>query len=307
MKVRDKIKLIAAPFTIMDSKGDPDYQIIDRYIEHLVASGVSGVFVCGTTGEGSSLTTEERKEQLEAWVYHAGNRLRVICHVGGNSVRQCRELAVHAAQTGAYAVATLSPFFFRPATAGELTAFLSEVAMVVPDLPFYYYHIPSLTHVYIPVIRLLEEVHGLIPNFAGVKYTHSDQFDMQQCIAYGSGKYEILNGFDESLICGLSLGVRSAVGSTYNYMAGVYQAIDEAFISCDMERARELQQYAVKVVGVLSRYGGAVRAGKAIMAMIGIDCGPCRLPIPPFNEDELEGLRRDLNGVGFFETGNTRE
>ena len=92
---------------------------------------------------------------------------------------------------------------------------------------------------------------------------------MQRCIDYGNGKYEILHGYDEVLLCGLNLGITSAVGSTYNYMPSVYHKIWDAYNNGDMDLAREYQQISVKIVSILIMYGGGVRAGKAIMDFVG--------------------------------------
>lgn len=68
----------------------------------------------------------------------------------------------------------------------------------------------------------------------------------------------------------------------------------------DLATARILQQKSVDVVKVIIKYGGGVRGGKAIMRLIGIDCGDCRLPITPFSEEEYRNLKSDLESIHFF-------
>jgi N-acetylneuraminate lyase len=297
---KEDFTFIAAPFTPMDVEGNVALDRIAPYAEHLIESGISGVFVCGTTGESPSLLLEERKDVLEEWVRCAGNRLRIISHVGSNNLKESMELASHAEQTGAHGVAALSPYFFKPDDLQDLVNYLAKMAAASPGVPFYFYHMPSITGVHIQVNQLLNAVDGKIPNFAGVKYTHNDLMDMQLCLSYPRSDYQIFHGFDEILLCGLSLGVQSAVGSTYNYMANVYVKIFEAFRISDLDTARRLQLYSVKVIQLLNKYGGAVRAGKAIMGMIGVECGPCRLPLRPFSKSELEQFKKDLDGLRFF-------
>jgi N-acetylneuraminate lyase len=110
----------------------------------------------------------------------------------------------------------------------------------------------------------------------------------------------VLHGFDETLLCGLSLGIKGAVGSTYNYLPGLYNGLWRAYEAGDMEMARRLQQASVDVVKVLNRYRGGVVAGKAIMKMIGIDCGPCRMPLKNLSEAELDAMRGELSAMDFF-------
>ena len=305
MKIEKLHGLIAAPFTPMDNEGHLKLETIGPYAEHLVKSSVAGAFICGTTGEGISMTTEERKVVLEEWIKTSAGRLKIKAHVGGNCLSECKQLASHAQKVGAYSVAAYAPSFFRPGSEKELVSFLAPIAMSAPELPFYYYHIPSMTGVNMTISVMMEEAERVIPNFAGIKYTHFDMYDMQRCLAYSNGRYNILHGFDETLLCGLSIGVQSAIGSTYNYISMVYHQLWEAFNHSDMEKAREWQQYSVKVVNILNKYGGGVRAGKAIMGLIGIECGPCRLPISKFSREEQEAMKNELLEAGFFELYET--
>ena len=102
-------------------------------------------------------------------------------------------------------------------------------------------------------------------------------------------------------MCGLSFGLNSAVGSTYNYMAPIYTELMTAFHNEDIQKAREQQLFSVRVVEILNAHGGPIRAGKTIMEFLGVDCGPCRLPLRNLSKDEKESLRNELTEVGFFE------
>ncbi len=293
--------LVAAPYTPFDANGGLMLDTIDRYADHLVNNNISGVFVCGTTGESLSLTTGERKLILERWVSASSGRLKVICHVGGNCLSDSISLTQHAQANGAYAVGCMAPNFFKPANAKELGTFLKNIADSAPEIPFYYYQFPSLTGVDIKASEVLKFASSSIPSFAGVKFTHSDFYDMQKCITFEGGKYNILSGYDEMLVCGLSFGVQAAVGSTYNFIAPLYHSLWKAFSAGDIEKARELQLYSVKVVDVLVKYGGSTVAGKSIMELIGIDCGPCRLPLATLSEADKAKMKNDLDAIGFFE------
>lgn len=293
--------LIAAPFTPMNEKGELHLEPIATYVDWLVNTGVKGAFVCGTTGEGPSLRINEKKAVFEEWVRCSDERLKIIAHVGGTCYTESVELAKHAEITGVDAIAAMAPYFFKPTKVDELLLFLQLIAASAPDLPFYYYHIPSMTGVDLPVHEILARAEEMIPNLAGVKFTHSNLMDLQQCLALSQGRFDILFGTDEILLSSLSLGIKSAVGSTYNYMAPVYVHLIEAFNNNDLQVARKYQEFSVKVVDVLNQYGGGVRAGKAIMELVGIDCGPCRLPIRNMTTGETKLLKNDLLEIGFFE------
>ena len=299
MKARKLSGLVAAPFTPMHSDGRINTDAIKPYADWLLKTGVQGVFVNGTTGEGVSMTIKERCEVTEAWIKASEGRLKVIVHVGTNCQADAAELAAHAQNSGAYAIASMAPNFFKPACVEDLIGWFKNVAAAAPELPFYYYNMPSMTGVSLPVDKFLVEGKKLIPNLAGVKFTHNNLMEMNQCLMLGD--FEVLHGFDEILLCGLSLGAVSAVGSTYNYAGVVYNELLRAFADGNIAKARELQRYSVEIVKIIIKYGGGVRGGKAIMKLIGIDCGECRLPISRFSEQEYASLQEDLENIGFFE------
>lgn len=293
--------MVAATFTPMDDKGDVNLSAIDKYAEWIASTPIKGVFVCGTTGEFSSLTMDERKAILERWVIATRKRFKVIAHVGSNCQRDSIELARHAAQVGADAIASIAPSFFKPGTVNDLIDFFVPICKAAAELPFYYYNMPSMTGVNLAVDKFLVEGKKKMPNLVGTKFTHNNLMEMGACIDLENHKFEVLHGYDEILIAGLSMGAVAGVGSTYNYIPNVYQAVFEAMKRNDVETARSYQMKSIRTVEVIIKYGGGVRGGKAIMKLIGIDCGECRLPITDFTAKEYDDLKGDLEAIKFFD------
>lgn len=128
--------LIAATFTPMHQTGEVNLSVIGKYADLMAASSMTGVFVCGTTGESLSLTTDERKQVLEEWVKCAGGRFKVIAHVGSNSQLEAVELARHAQKSGADAIGAMAPCFFKPASVKDLVGFFTPIAHAAEELPF---------------------------------------------------------------------------------------------------------------------------------------------------------------------------
>src|ERR1041385_4203398 len=137
--------LIAAPFTAMNPDSSLNLPMIQQQANALIEDGVTGAFICGTTGEGLSLTTDERIQIAEKWLSSAHASLKIIVHVGHQSVTESRQLAAHAQRIGAAAFATIAPTFFRATNLDQLIDFCANVAEAAPSLPFYYYHIPAMT------------------------------------------------------------------------------------------------------------------------------------------------------------------
>ncbi|MCX2450109.1 dihydrodipicolinate synthase family protein [Pedobacter sp. PLR] len=296
--------LIAAPFTPMDEAGKVNLSVIETYAELIDKNEVSGVFICGTTGESMSLTTDERKSIAGAWVAQANKRFKVIVHVGGTSQPQSIELAAHAQEIGADAISLMAPGFFKPEKVKDLVDFFEPIAAAAASLPFYYYNMPSITGVFLPVNEFLQQGKARIPNLKGVKYTHNNLMEMQQCINLNDGEFEVLHGFDEILLTGLAIGATAAVGSTYNYIPALYNEIMDLVKEGNLEKARILQNVSVDVISVVIKHGGGVRGGKAIMNLLGLNCGPCRSPIAEFTKNEYKELKVDLEKIGFFNLVN---
>ena len=291
--------LIPAVFTPFDKNGAVNLPQIRPYADKLVTDGADGVFVCGSTGECTSMTVAERKSVLEAWVEAAAGRMRVIAHVGGTCQADCIELARHAAGQRVDAVGAIAPFYFKPASVEELVDFYKPIAAAIAPIPFYTYHMPSVTGVNLPMKEFLEKGSHEIPNLNGIKFTSNNFMEMLECIRLEDGRFDILNGFDEMLLCGMAVGARGGVGSTYNYSLATYRNLYDAFLAGDIERARDFQQESVDIVHVIIRHGGGVRGGKAIMNHLGIDCGDCRLPFAPYTESEMRLLGEELDRIGF--------
>lgn len=155
----------------------------------------------------------------------AGDTLRVAVHVGSNCQADALELAAHARHSGVAAIAVAPPSYFKPATVKDLVDFCALIAAEVEPLPFYYYHIPSMTGVSLPMSEFLYEARFRIPNLRGLKFSHDNLVDLQGCASLEKGAYDVLFGCDEALLAGLCLGVRGAVGCTYNFAGRHYQRL----------------------------------------------------------------------------------
>ena len=293
--------LIAAPYTAFYPDGELDTSVIAEYASYLKESGANGVFVNGTTGEGASLTTDERKSNVEKWLEQRSPNFKVMVNVSHNSLKVSQDLTAHAEGMGVDGIGAASPNFYKPQSVSSLVTSMQYIASAAPSLPFFYYHIPSMTGVDFAMIDFLEGAHDKIPNLAGIKYTHHDFMDMGACVDYLDNKYSILHGRDEVLICGLVLGVKGGIGSTYNYLTPLFVKLLNAFKNGDLKKARSLQLKAIEIVEVLLKYGGGTRAGKSIMRMVGIDLGQPRLPVTPLTHSQEFQMQKKLEALGFYQ------
>lgn len=291
--------LIVAPFTGFTADGELDLSVVGKQAQFYKKNGITGAFVAGTTGEGSALTAEEKKALYKEWAAQRPEGFALIAFVGGTSVKECRDLAVYAKECGLDAVAMTAPYYQKAANVKVLAQTCAAVASAVPDMPFFFYHIPCLTHVEFPIYDLLKEMDAIIPNLAGVKYTFENMMDYQLCLDFKDRKYTIMWGRDEMLLEALSIGADTFVGSTYGYSAPVYTKIMEAFAAGDLKKAAELQHKACGYITFLNKYGNG--CGKAFMKAVGVDLGPCRLPLSTLTDRQYASLVEDLGKTDFDE------
>lgn len=293
--------LVAAPHTVMHSDGGVNLAAIEKQAARLLGDGVRGAFVCGSTGEGHSLSTTERKQIAGRWREVIGGApLKLIVHAGHNSIEEAKHLAAHAQQVGADAVSVMAPCYFKPGTVNDLVDFCAPIAAECASLPFYFYDIPAMTGVHLSMLELLRLAEGRIPNLAGLKFTSTNFMSLQECLAFADGRFNILFGCDEMLLSALALGVPGAVGSTYNYCAPLYHKIIAAHQAGDLATARTLQMKSVRLVQVLLPYG-VLAAGKAIMGLVGVDCGPVRPPLTKLTEERKLQLFRQIEALHILE------
>jgi N-acetylneuraminate lyase len=293
--------LIAAVHTPMHDDFTVDYDRVPAQAEHLAKCGASGAFVTGTTGESHSLTTEERLRMFDAWGRAAHrNGLKYIAHVGHNNLPDAQALVRSARDSGADAISAMAPNFFKPADAQSLCDWFVQVTKPAPELPFYFYDIPSMTGVTVETDAFLDIAKERLPGFVGVKFTNQDYDLLQRCMANTSVKADMLFGTDERLIEGLGFGCFGAVGSTYNFASPLYLRIIDAFNRGDMESANEDQARSLQMIKRMYQSGFAA-ACKAAMGFDGVDCGPVRPPIKRISAENLVSLRKDLDAMGFFD------
>lgn len=295
--------LIAATFAAYNEDGSINLAIIPAIVDKMIHDGLSGVFICGTNGEGPNLTIQERMDIAEAYVKAANKRILVLVHVGHSSIAECRKLATHAEQIGADAISSVAAFYFKPNGIKNLVESMAEIASAAPNTPFYYYNIPTLTGVALDMVDFLEQAEKAIPTLAGIKYTASTLHEYQACLNYKNGKFDILFGYDEMLLPALAVGAKGAIGSTYTFAAPLYLKVMQLYQEGKAEEAAAMQLNSVNMVRCLVKYP-PIPAQRAIMKMEGLELGKCRLPLVPLSEAEEAQFKASLEAIDFFNVVN---
>lgn len=299
------VGLINAPFTPFLENGEINLDIIPDYVAMLERNGLKGVFINGSSGEGYLLTEEERMKLAEAWVAAAPKDFKVIVHVGSTVVNSSRRLAEHAQKIGAWGIGAMASPFPKVNRVEELVKYCEEIAIGAPNLPFYYYHIPAFNGAFLSMYDFLQAVDGRIPNFAGIKYTFESLYEYNRCRRYKDGKFDMLHGQDETILPCLAMGgAIGGIGGTTNYNGRCLTAIQEAWQAGDLDKARQLQEFAQDVIDVICHFRGNIVGGKRIMKLIGLDLGRNRTPFQNLTDEEEVRLKSELEAIDFFNKCN---
>ena len=295
----DQIQGVMPAFiTPFKPDGSVNVDMIRQLAAYHIEQGCNGFFVCGSTGEGILMTTDERKLVARSLIETVAGQVPVIVHVGAPSTQESALLAADARKAGAAAVSSIPPIYYRPGLEGMLIHIRAIAAAA--QLPTYYYHIPTLTGVDLTAQQLVDAFTS-VDGLAGMKFTNTDMYFLWDILELAQGRLRVFNGADQMLFHGLATGACGGIGSTYNYQMRTIAAIYNAYQRGDYDAAREHQWQANRVIQILFRNGGNCACEKAIMKLLGFDAGQPREPLTPFPEDRLEDLRRQLEAIHFFD------
>lgn len=289
-------RLVAAAMTPFDPDSRVDLGAIEAHVDGLERQEIDAAFVCGSTGEGPLLTSQERRDVAEQWVRLAPADMDVIVHVGHAAPCEARELAVHAQEIGATAVSAVAPFSFRPMSVVALVDVCATIASGAPDLPFFYYHAPAMTGVSVDLCAFLARARDTISNFAGIKFTDENLQVFGQCLDVAPG-HAMYFGRDEMLLGAVAMGARGAIGTTYSFMGPLYRRLVAAVSGGDLQVARAEQRTARNVIGVALEHGGL----PAFKAMSGSVPTVMRAPMRALSVDDQRLLMSRLENEGLAE------
>jgi N-acetylneuraminate lyase len=282
--------------TPLNSEGRVAVSAAEQLIESLLGAGVSGLYVCGGTGEGVLLSPAIRQEMAETAIRIVAGRVPVMVHVGAITTAEAVALARHAGRAGATALSAIPPFYYSYPFSAILEHYRALAAAAT--VPLYIYYIPGSTGNPLSAEQILEIC--AIDGIAGLKYTAHDLYTLSRLLALRDpSRVNVLSGPDELFLPCQALGCEGAVGTTYNFMPRLYIDLLGALHHGDLATAQRLQFTANALIAALLPHG-VIAATKTLLGFLGYDVGHGVPPLPRLEGEEAAGLRARLEEAGLF-------
>ena len=280
--------IYAALMTPFGKDGKVNFDAMGKLIDRCIQSGVSGFYVCGSTGEGLLLSVRERNEIYAFVGEYAAGRAKLIAHVGSLATRDAVAMAKNVRKCGFDAVSAVPPFYYAYGFE-EIAGYYRAIADAA-GLPDTVYNFPNAGTKF--TIRDIEELFR-DARFAGIKHTSQDLYQLERYKHLGR-EIAVFNGYDEMLLAGLSMGADGGIGSTYNCLPRTAVGIYKAFCEGRIADAQKLQTFLNEFVEQIVRYG-VFACEKEILTLTGIPMGDCRAPFRPLGEEGKQAMKSIVN------------
>ena len=294
-RLRGSIVPLVTPFR----NGEVDEDALRGLIEWQIASGSHGVSVCGTTGEPTALSLDERKRVIELAVRTVAGRVPVVAGVGSNHHGETVELAQFAERSGADALLVLVPYHVRPTQEGLYQHFRAVARST--RLPVVVYNIPGRTAVNLEV-ETLARLRRDCDNVVGVKEANRD-FEHTNRVLWACGRdFLLFSGIELLCYPVLAIGGAGFVSATANVVPGLCSQLYERWQAGDVRGAVDLHYHLLPLNDVLfvETNPGPVKYALSLMGRIAPEI---RLPLVLPSEANRRRIRDTLAQYGLLPGG----
>jgi len=296
--------VIPAVLTVFDKEENIDEVGMRQLVSFLIDKGVNGLYLTGSTGEGFTMTSEERKKVVEIVIDETAGRVPVVVHVGAIGTKISIDLAKHAESVGADGISSVPPFYWK-FNENQIIKYYEDIASSC-SIPMIVYNVPLVGLLGMNAIKRLAKIE----NVKGIKYTVLSQYEITQIKDEVGEEFLVYSGADEIAMSGLIAGADGIVGSFYNIMPELFINIYNAVKNKDLDEAQRLQKQAVEVIMYALQLPSFYAGMKVILKWMGINAGYCRRPFENLTEEDevkfKEGFKKlketyDLKGIDFID------
>ena len=280
---------IITPFT----EDGVNFEEFRKMIEFQISEGVDSIVVCGTTGESSTMSTEEKKETIKFAIDVANKRVPIIAGTGGNCTKSAIEMSKYAESVGADAVLVVTPYYNKTTQAG-LVAHYKAIAQSI-SIPVILYNVPSRTGLNIAPATYLEL--SKLQNIVATKEASGNISQIAEIANLCGDNLAIYSGNDDQVLPILSLGGLGVISVLSNIIPKDVHNMVKYFLDGNVKEATKLQIDTLKLTSTLFSEVNPIPV-KAACNMIGFNAGIPRLPLLEMTDAGKEKLKNEMVGYG---------
>lgn len=276
---------LATPFS---TKG-VDFNTLEKLIEFQIANSTDAIVLCGTTGEPSTMNSEEKCKLIDFGIKQVNGRLPVIAGVGGNNTADVLSSAKHAEGCGVNGILAVTPYYNKCSRTGMIQHFFSIADTV--DLPIIIYNVPSRTG-----INMTADIFGELskhPNIVAIKEASANIVQIAEMSRLTQGRAVIYSGNDDHIVPVLSVGGMGVISVLANIMPKYTHDMVYAFLNGDTGKACEMQLRVNPLVAALFSEVSPIPV-KTALRLMGFDMGIFRLPLTEMEKENLDMLTLQL-------------
>ncbi len=284
-----------AIITPMNADGSINYQGLGDLIENQIANGTDAIIICGTTGEASTMTDEEHLECIRFAVEKAAGRIPVIAGTGSNDTRYAIELSKEAEAVGVDGLLLVTPYYNKTTQRG-LIAHFTAIADAV-NVPIILYNIPGRTGVNMEVatVKKLAEHR----NIAAIKEASGNISYAAKLIAACGDNIDVYSGNDDMVVPLVSLGGKGVISVASHVIPKQMHDMVQYCLDNNFAEATKLQIEYLDLINSLFIEVNPIPVKEALN-MMGVNVGPCRMPLYEMSDEHKAVLRASLEKHGLI-------
>ena len=282
---------IATPF---DENYNIDYESFGKFIDFQIENKTDAIIVCGTSGEASTLSHEEHIAAIRYCVNRVNKRVPVIAGTGSNCTRTAIDMSKEASEYGADGLLLVTPYYNK-ATQNGLIGHFSAVAKEV-TAPIIMYSVASRTGCNIEpatAAKLVKEVDNIV----GIKEASGNISQVAKIMNLTDGNIDVYSGNDDQIVPVLSLGGKGVISVLSNVAPDEAHDICEMYFNGDVKGSAALQLKALPLIEQLFCEVNPIPVKKA-MQLMGVDCGPIRMPLTEISPEHEKNLAQAMKDFG---------
>lgn len=280
--------------TPMKENEEVNYEKLQELIEWQIAEGTDSIIIVGTTGESSTLSTEEHASVIKAAVKYVNHRVPVIAGTGSNCTREAMHLCQEAEEAGVDGLLVVTPYYNK-ATQGGLIRYYTEIAEAV-TLPIIMYNVPGRTG-----CNILPETAATlfknVDNIVGIKEATGNVAQAVKLMNLTDGKIDLYSGEDGIVVPLMAIGAKGVISVWSNVAPKKVHDMCEAFEKGDIATAMRMQVEAQPLVDALFSEVNPIPVKKALNLM-GKEVGPLRSPLTEMTPENAAKLAEAMKNYG---------